>query len=614
MAATNIQSFSGDIEVASNLAVSNINFTGVFNKDGVEFKESPWTFSGDHLTYTTGNVAIGTNNTDSKLTVGGSMRLTDELSNTVNVSVTTRLSVLLEAKLVGNDTVAEDILGSSVSLSNDGNTALVMASNHDTVATNSGAAYVFARSGGAWSQQAKITASDGALGDQFGMNGVISGDGNTIAIGAFRDDETYSNSGSVYVFTRSGSSWSQQDKLVSSTPQAEALFGRRCDLSDDGNVLVVGAYYEDEGANANEGAVYMFRRTSGTWDSGTRKVASDGAQGDFFGLGVAVSGDGDTVLIGSYYKDGARGNQAGAAYVFTWSGSQWNQQAKLEASNQAADQFFGIVTALSQDGNTALIGAYNENTGGNDSGAAYVFVRSGSTWSEQAMLLHADVEAGDQLGSAVSLSSDGNKALVGNRYDDGIDGINSGSSYIFVRSGTTWTEQTKVFPDGLDASDTFGYDVAISGDGNTALVGAYYDDDREATNKGDNSGAAYVFDLSERPALQVDKTLRLTDGLSNIVDMSVSTNLVWTERESLTANVVTAGDVYGWATALSGDGRIAAVGAYTNDDLAENSGALYVYVRAGKNAWSLQTKLLCPGGVGVSFLDALLIFPRMVAQ
>ena len=193
---------------------------------------------------------------------------------------------------------------------------------------------------------------------------------------------------------------------------------------------------------------------------------------------------GDTAVVGAEGDDD-NGAYSGSAYVFVRSGSVWTEEAKLTASDGAAVDYFGVSVSVS--GDTAVVGAWSGDGIVADSGSAYVFVRSGTTWSEQAELTASDGAADDWFGFAVSVSGD--TAVVGADYDDD-NGMNSGSAYVFVRSGTTWTEQAKLTASDGAATDVFGRSVSVSGD--AAVLGARLDDDN-----GTDSGSAYVFDLAE---------------------------------------------------------------------------------------------------------------------
>ncbi|MFC2031990.1 PKD domain-containing protein [Chloroflexota bacterium] len=242
-------------------------------------------------------------------------------------------------------------------------------------------------------------------------------------------------------------------------------------------------------------------------------TASDGAADDSLGLSVSI--DGDTALVGAAGDDD-KGVYSGSAYVYVRSGTTWTEQAKLTASDGAADDFFGYSVSIS--GDTALVGAYLDDDNGSNSGSTYVYVRSGTTWTQQAKLTASDGAADDSFGYSVSISGD--TALVGACYDDD-NGSNSGSACVYVRSGTTWTQQAKLTASDGAADDFFGYSVSISGD--TALVGAWGDQD-----KGVESGSTYVYVrvLNQPPVadangpymVQLGSTATLNGGLSTDPD------------------------------------------------------------------------------------------------
>ena len=228
------------------------------------------------------------------------------------------------------------------------------------------------------------------------------------------------------------------------------------------------------------------------WVEQQELLASDRATNDVFGISVALSADGNTALIGAYNKSDSlptATTQNGAAYVFVRSGTSWTQQQKLLASDKATNDWFGYSVALSADGNTALIGANNKS----DNGAAYVFVRSGTSWTQQQKLLASDKASGDSFGISVELSADGNTALVGAPgKSDSLPTATTqnGVVYVFVRSGTSWTQQQKLLASDKASGDNFGISVAVSADGNTALAGAHH------SHGGIGSGTAYAFVLS----------------------------------------------------------------------------------------------------------------------
>jgi hypothetical protein len=260
----------------------------------------------------------------------------------------------------------------------------------------------------------------------------------------------------------------------------------------------VGASHEDTGGG-NAGAAYIFTwsETSSSWSEQQKIQASDKQAYDYFGGSVSISGDGNTVIVGARYEDSKFWSESGAAYIFTWSetSSNWSEQQKIRASDNQQGDHFGYSVAISGDGNTAIVGARGE--GG--TGAAYIFTWSGTSWDEQDIIHASDKQAGDGFGNSVSISEDGNTAIVGANYEDAVVGTNTitdtGAAYIFTRSGTSWTQQNKIRASDKQAYDHFGsFDknggVAISGDGNTAIVGASHED-----TGGTNAGAAYIYQM-----------------------------------------------------------------------------------------------------------------------
>ncbi len=324
-----------------------------------------------------------------------------------------------QAILSAGDGVANDSLGGNVALS--GDTAVAGAIGHDEKGDNAGAAYVFGRSGNVWTHEVKLTAADGYEGDAFGQSIAI--DGDTMVIGAPHDDDNGDGSGSAYVFLRKGGIWKQQAKLVSSDGAAGDLFGISVALDHD--TIVIGADLNDEIAQ-DAGAAYVFVRLADGWVQQAKLTALDGADTDIFGVRVALSGD--TALISARRDDDSTiGVDAGSAYVFSRSGAVWQQEAKLTSPDPGADDRFGRDVALV--GDTALISAMHEDDHGENSGAAHVYVRSGSSWKHQIKLTAADGASGDLFGWSVAMS-DGDALVAASRNDN--TGENSGSAYVFA--------------------------------------------------------------------------------------------------------------------------------------------------------------------------------------
>lgn len=448
----------------------------------------------------------------------------------------------------------------------------------------SGAVYVFVRQGGGWVQQAYIKASNPGQSDHFGSSVALSRDGRTLAVSAHWEssaatgidgnqrDNSIPQAGAVYVFTRTGAAWTQQAYIKASNtgraPQGDQpgdgdQFGYSLALSGDGGTLAVGAITEDgatsqaqqDDSQQSAGAVYVFARTGSTW---TQQALLKGAHveaGDLFGFSVALSDDGNT-LAGAAFNDrgsgrtvnaphDTRANGSGAVYVFTRQGGVWSQQAYVKGSRSEPSDGFGFAVAISDDGNTMAVGAGDEAclTPGvdppgcdNDTapqraaniwvGAAYVFARTGTAWTEQAFIKASNARPYNSFGVKLALSGDGHTLAVSAPLEDNAgrgvrppliqpfllpeylnpwrehrnEAEESGAVYIHTRSGRTWTQSAYVKGSNTDPGDEFGSAVALSGDGRLMVVGAHSEDSaargidgNQADNAGEDAGAAYVF-------------------------------------------------------------------------------------------------------------------------
>jgi hypothetical protein len=268
-------------------------------------------------------------------------------------------------KLLAGDGAADDRFGYSVSVS--GGTAVIGAYQDDDKGSESGSAYVFVQAAdGTWSQQAKLTAADGAANDYFGYS--VSVDGGTVVIGAYQDDDKGSYSGSAYVFVQAADgTWSQQAKLTAADGSVGNAFGYS--VSVDGGTAVIGAYQDDDKGDASGSAYVFVQAADGTWSQQAKLTAADGAVNDYFGYSVAV--DGGTVVIGAD-GDNDKGFSSGSAYVFVQAADgTWSQQAKLTAADGAVGDYFGYRVSVS--GGTAVIVAIGDDDKGDYSGSAYVF-------------------------------------------------------------------------------------------------------------------------------------------------------------------------------------------------------------------------------------------------
>ena len=325
-------------------------------------------------------------------------------------------------------------------------------------------------------------APDGAPGDQFGCSVAVSAD-TAVAGACFDDTAGGAEAGSAWVFLRSGTTWAAQQHLMASDAAPFDAFG--CSVAVSGDTAVAGACGgEGPVGGPDTGSAYVFVRAGALWTQQQELSAFDVGSSASFGYSTSISGD--TVVVGARYADTAGGPDAGSAYVFVRSGATWTQEQKLLASDGAAGDFFG--TSVSVSGDTVAVGASSADTPGGfgfNTGAAYVFARAGTTWTEEQKLRSLDSAAIDLFGSSVSLS--GETLVVGAWSDDTLGAADSGAVYVFVRSGAAWTLQTKLRPFPFDTTPgaRFGWSVSVSGD--TLVVGA------PAPGL---VGAAYVFQRS----------------------------------------------------------------------------------------------------------------------
>ncbi len=515
-----------------------------------------------------------------------------------------------------------DNFGSAVALNSSGSRLAVGASGDDTGANNAGAVYIFTVGGSTWgrtvTQSHKINGGSGvslSANGNFGSAVAFDGVGTRLAVGASGD-----GAGVVYLFVVDTATVTNTAKIadgVQLSLNTGDAFGSSLSLSHDGNRLAVGAY----GSDANTGAVYMLRVDEGSsaWGGDVAYITkiADGAgvslqKGDSFGTGVVLRGDGTKLVVGAK-GDNTSGSNAGTIYTFTvteggaWSGKGTktgkNIVDKLSVTSHDA---FGSSVALSKDGKYLAVGAVGDETGGNNTGAVYLFsvdgatagddATWGSTLSQKTKIVHGVaglvLSPHDGFGSALALSADGSKLAVGAALDNS-GNTDAGAVYLFSIEGSdsTWgstVRQTKKIADGaagltLAADDEFGSAVALSADGGKLAVGA----------KGDNTGgsayegAVYLFSIGGNTwgstVRQAKKIAHGSDGLTLAKD-----------------------DVFGGSVALSADGGKLAVGAYWDNTGGDNTGAVYLFTVAGAT-WGgkvTQTKKLADGVDGLSLVQA----------
>ncbi len=419
-----------------------------------------------------------------------------------------------------------------------------------------------------------LKTSDTAAADYFARAVAFSADGNTLAVGALGKDN---QSGTVYVFTRQGSSWSQKALIKAPDAARGDYFGSALALSADGSTLAVGAYLEDSLSvgingsrgsisenNSNRGAVYVFTRSADAWTEQAYVKSSSTRSAEYFGGAVALSGNGNTLVVGAT-GERTGGMDAGAAYVFTRSAGTWSQQSFLKPSTALSGAHFGAAVTVNGDGSTLAVGAPDEYNGSDVGGSVYVFALGASTWSQLAALKASNTAAFDAFGSAVALSGDGSRLAVGAREEKsaatGVNGnqadrsaSSAGAAYVFTHGASAWSQQAYLKASNTAPNDAFGGALTFSTDGNTLLVGATGESSaatgvggNQADKTASNAGAAYVF---------------------------TSNNSAWSQQNYVKASKVSANDAFGFSIALSGDGNTLAVGAPGESS---NAGAVYLY-------------------------------------
>jgi hypothetical protein len=394
-------------------------------------------------------------------------------------------SIPVTTVVTAGDGAAGDWFGGSVALSSDGSTALITGGGSHCI----GAAYVFTRSGDKWTEQHELTASDRSFCGYFGWSVALSADGSTALIGSAEQNST----GAAEVFTRGESGWTQQAEVTAGDGAAGDFFGDSVALSGDGSTALIG-----DGDNHDR--AYVITRSGGSWTQQAELTAGDRPFGAWFGESVALSADGSTALIGTFGSV----DTAGAVYVFTRSGSNWTQQAELTAGDRAPSDVFGGSAALSADGSTALIGG----AGKNSTGAVYMFTHSGSSWTQQAEFTAASKPSGAYFGAPVALSADGSAALIGAlEIVDSTGADHTGAAYVFTRSGSSWTQQAEFTASDEAPGDFFARSLALSGDGSTALIGA----PAKTVGKKSDQGAAYVAAVSAPGPTSASLAANLTE-------------------------------------------------------------------------------------------------------
>lgn len=382
------------------------------------------------------------------------------------------------AKLVADDANDDDNWGTVIDF--DGDYAAIGVSEDDDNGSNCGAVYIFKKHDSDWLFMTKLYQDLPVVNDRFGVSVAI--DANLLVVGATGAEASTLESGAAFIFERNGETWTQQLMIGASDGENYDNFGRSVSIS--GNYILVGSPIADSPIQTSCGAAYIYEKPTGGWQSSsgkeTQKISANETTGRF-GWSVAI--EGDLAIVGAW-QEGHVHSQDGAAFCFKRDTTSWSQWTKLISSEPIDSAHLGY--SVSIDNNTVIAGANHDDHNGECAGAAYIFelpATSSATCYENHILLASDANEYDNFGFSVGIAN--NYAIVG-AYADDVNGLNSGSAYIFKFNGTSWSQQNKLLPTDKDSGDSFGHKVAISGI--QALIGAPYDDDVAL-----NGGSVYYF-------------------------------------------------------------------------------------------------------------------------
>ncbi len=381
----------------------------------------------------------------------------------------------VETKLTAPDAERGDEFGRAVAVQ--GNVAVVGAPNAASAGFGTGAAYVFEKTASGWQLQQVLLAHDATSFSFFGCSVAI--DGDRIVVGAFGDQNAGNFAGAAYVFVRAGDKWTPEAKLTGSENSFVDQFG--ISVAIKGDRIVCGAFGNSDFDQSEVGSAYVFRRIEGLWVQEQELTASDAASLARFGLSVTMNDD--TIVVGAD-GDAELGFFSGAVYVFTFDGSSWVQQQKLQAQDAQAGASFGFHVAM--DGDTLVVGAPQDDVGTHTLGAAYVFTRRSQVWLQDRKLVAKDSDASDGFGLRVAVSGD--TIAVGHVRDSDV-AIEGGAAYVYKLHGQSgWSLHEKLFPSDAARDDAFGSAVAVSN--NTVMVGAPGRSDVAFL-----AGAAYIYEF-----------------------------------------------------------------------------------------------------------------------
>lgn len=454
------------------------------------------------------------------------------------------------AKIIPTDIQTNYRFGSEVSLNAFGNIALVGSPG----ANGKGASYIFTGIGSNWTQAAKITGNDIVANDNFGIQGSLNIDGNVALISAFtKTVNGFQNAGAAYIFTGSGGNWTQAAKITANDAETNDFFGGGLAINTQNNILFIGASSEDPNGVNGAGSVYIFTGSGSNWAQAIKITGNDAAPGDSFGSNIALNSAGNIAFIGALNVNLGPISDAGAVYIFTGSGNNWAQAAKITGSNPINNGNFGNSISVNSAGNIAFIGAYRESPLTiNQAGAVYVFTGNGNSWGQAARIIANDAAASDLFGNSISLNSAGNIALIGSQYNSP-NGINDGgAAYLFTGNTNNWVQIAKITGSPENIISYFGRSVSLNSNGNIGFVGASLED----PNGINDGGAVHIFDIVNERLLYTGVTGRISgfseegilpydDNIINIIDNTSYTgylsSIIATGITNLTENFLLTG-------------------------------------------------------------------------
>ncbi len=404
----------------------------------------------------------------------------------------------------------------------------------------------------------KITAADAEASDYFGISSAISSDGSTVVVGAYQEDSGSSDGGAGYIYSKS-SDWGEVKKLIASDIQAFDYFGYSVSISENGNLVAIGAYFEDTGGSV-AGSVYIFGKDEGGVDNWgeIKKIQSGDIQaGDQFGYRVTVSEDGQYIIVGANSEDTTESN-AGSVYVFgkdEGGVDNWGEMKKIQASDPQVNGYFGSSLSISADNNKLIAGAYGADSGSVVGGAVYIFGKDEggiNNWGEIKKIVSTDIQADDRFGFSLSISGNGDIIAAGS-YTEDTGNSDAGAVYVFGKDEggvDNWGQVKKIQAEETEIEAYFGRSLSLSKNGNILIVGSHFKDEEYS-----DSGVAYIFESGR-------------GGINN-----------WEQIKKIQTTDASGSDYFGRSVSLTYDGNTALVGADSDDTTATDTGSVYLFER-----------------------------------